>query len=651
MIVCEVGCRSRSLGRTLVRLLGWLLRSRISFGVTSRRGLSVRARLFSVAVAVAVAFAVVGGMAWVAAARVGDLAADEHRVVNLREAFLLADVQVAFLRGQAYETVLAGTVLEQQRAGDELNETLVELEELQTVIVRDTPADLLADVIVFRNDVEALIRSVQDVSRADELPEPEMTSALGAIDVQFDSLNEQLGSVLGQLRQRQDQAILDTAAARRLAAIAVIGASIVGLLIVVALLQRSVRWILRGLRGVSNAAAALAAGDLTARVHDGRRDEIGAVGLAFNATAESMQDIVRRLAEQGRRDAFARELSEALEMADSEEVAYGVIARSMAAISDDHRMELLLADSSRAHLERRVEHPNAGAAGCAVESPFACVAVRRGSVTTFSDSQALNACPNLRAPTDAPCSAVCVPVTFMGRALGVLHTTAAVGSQPDTEEVARLTTVATAAGVRIGTVRAFDQNTLQATTDVLTGLANRRSFESSVRRLQRQHTPFALVMADLDNFKLINDTHGHETGDRALVRFAHQLRHHLRADDLVARYGGEEFVIVLQNTTAEHAVEILTVFRQRLAEATSSQPPAFTASFGVTDTSSGHSLAELLRHADSGLYLAKARGRNQAVIEHGPAPDSGAMDRAMHPAMSADALDDLDLGVITHEVA
>ena len=615
--------------------------------MTPRRGLSVRARLFGVGVATAVAFGVVGEVAWVAAAHVGELAGDEHRVADLREAFMLADVQVAFVNGQAYEIAAATNTADRLHSGAELVETVSELEMLQTVIVRDTPPELLADVSLFRGDVEALVHTVQDLRNLGSISGPASAEALRAIDVRFDDLTGQLESLLAQLRARQDRAIADTAAARRLAAIAVIFASIVGVLVVVVLLQRAVGSIVRGLRGVSSAAAALAAGDLGARVDDGRSDEIGAVGLSFNATADSMQDIVRRLAEQGRRDAFARDLSEALEMADSEEVAYQVIARSMVAVSEDHSMELLLADSSRAHLERRVQHPSAGAPGCVVQSPFACVAIRRGTTTTFSDSRALNACPNLRSPLGAACSAVCIPVTFMGRALGVLHTTATVDAEPDAAEVARLMTVATAVGVRIGTVRAFDQTSLQATTDVLTGLANRRNFESVVRGLQREGTPFALAMADLDHFKLINDTHGHETGDRALVRFAHQLRHHLRADDFVARYGGEEFVIVLQRTTAEQSVEILAAFRDRLAEATASQPPVFTASFGVTDTSSGHSLTEMLRHADAALYQAKARGRNQVVVQHGPAPD----DTVTGSPTRAGTFDDLDMSVFADDVA
>ncbi len=615
--------------------------------MTTRRTISVRARLASVGVATAAAFGIVGATAGATAAHVGDRAADEHRIASLRENYLLSDVQMAFVRGQAYEIALAADDEERQEADDELDEPLVELGRLQTIVLRGTPGDLLSDASLFRADVDGFVHAVENLAESGSTEATSTADALRAIDAQFDSLNEQLASLLARLETRQDQAIADTAAARRWAALAVIGASIIGVLIVVALLRRAVRSILGGLRGVSDAAAALAAGDLAARVADGRGDEIGAVGSAFNATADAMQAIVRRLAEQGQRDAFGRDLTEALDMADTEEVVYDVIARSLVAVSNDHPMELLLADSSRAHLERRVQHPNAGAPGCTVDSPFACVAVRRGTVTTFSDSRALNACPNLRAPSDKPCSAVCVPVTFMGRALGVLHTTAAVGAEPDAEEVSRLTAVATASGVRIGTVRAFDQTTLQATTDALTGLSNRRRFEQVARNLQRHGTPFALVMADLDHFKLINDTHGHEAGDRALVRFAHQLRHHFRADDLVARYGGEEFVILLRNTTAAHAAAILDEFRARLAEATSAQPPVITASFGVTDSSFARSLAELLGQADAALYRAKATGRNQVMLNEAPAAHDE--DQRIQTYVD-EGFDDADGGLTAHNV-
>ncbi len=108
-------------------------------------------------------------------------------------------------------------------------------------------------------------------------------------------------------------------------------------------------------------------------------------------------------------------------MADEEASAHEVIERAMVQIDDAAPTELLLSDSSRAHLSRAAESPTAGAAGCPVSSPFS-VAVRRGSPVGFDTSQALNACPKLRGRAQGACSSVCVPVTFMGRALGVLRT-------------------------------------------------------------------------------------------------------------------------------------------------------------------------------------------------------------------------------------
>ncbi len=168
-------------------------------------------------------------------------------------------------------------------------------------------------------------------------------------------------------------------------------------------------------------------------------------------------------------------------------------------------------------------------------------------------------------------------------------------------------------------MRTFEHTQLQAATDGLTGLMNRRTFESAARQLLNDGESFSLVMGDLDHFKTINDTFGHETGDRALVLFAEQLRSHLRTEDLFARYGGEEFILLLRETTPEEAARVLDRFIVRLAEATTLQPPLFTCSFGVAHTSSKENLAGIIRRADAALYRAKEMGRNRAVIDEKPA--------------------------------
>lgn len=322
----------------------------------------------------------------------------------------------------------------------------------------------------------------------------------------------------------------------------------------------------------------------------------------------------QQLTRQAQRDTFGSQLVEALEMADEESAAYDVVRRAMLEISPDTPMELLLSDSSRAHLEQTAVHPTAGAPSCPVESPYSCVAVRRGNPVVFDSSEALNACPKLRDRESGPCSAVCVPISFMGRSLGVLHAASDPGLPPGPEQVAQLTTLATQAGARIGTVRAFEKTQLQAQTDGLTGLINRRTLESELRAMARDERPFALVLADLDQFKKLNDTHGHEEGDRSLRLFAHAVQLALRDHDHVARWGGEEFLIALPDADADAAVQVAERVRSELARTLEGGKVQFTASFGVTDSSRAGTLQELIQLADLGLYQSKANGRDRVSI-------------------------------------
>ena len=354
--------------------------------------------------------------------------------------------------------------------------------------------------------------------------------------------------------------------------------------------------------------------DLETHITDLRNDR-HVRGVVMNA-----RDITERvrleheLTRQAQRDNFGAQLTEALEMADEEDAAYDVVQRAMVEVAPGAPMELLLSDSSRAQLERAAASPTAGAPGCPVQSPFSCVAVRRGNPVVFETSGALNACPHLRDRPDGACSAACVPVTFMGRALGVLHATGPDGQPLAPEQVAQLTSLATQAGARIGTVRAFQKTQLQAATDGLTGLINRRTLETRVRDLTAQHAPFALVLADLDRFKQLNDTHGHEAGDRALRLFSQVIHGVVRENDIVARLGGEEFVIVLPGLDEGQAVNVLDRLRVALGAAHTGDHPVFTASFGVTDSSHGSNLDEILRIADQGLYVSKQTGRDRITI-------------------------------------
>ncbi len=165
-----------------------------------------------------------------------------------------------------------------------------------------------------------------------------------------------------------------------------------------------------------------------------------------------------------------------------------------------------------------------------------------------------------------------------------------------------------------------------ATTDMLTGMANRRAFletATAIYERARTHTePLTLLMLDLDHFKAINDRLGHLEGDRALVEFAHAVRAHLRASDIVGRLGGEEFGVLLPLTSATEAVEVATRILQGVADLElldeTGNPYHITASLGLgAIRTTDRSLRDMLDRADQALYLAKNRGRNQiASAEH-----------------------------------
>jgi diguanylate cyclase (GGDEF)-like protein len=261
--------------------------------------------------------------------------------------------------------------------------------------------------------------------------------------------------------------------------------------------------------------------------------------------------------------------------------------------------------------------PNGEAPGCGVSSPDHCPAARRSQVQLFANSDALDACPKLRDRAQGTVSAACVPVSIMGRTVGVLHAVGEADAPFALQQVAELGTLANQAGARIGLLRVMADTQLQAATDSLTGLLNRRSFERKLTVLRASESTVALAMADLDHFKTLNDTYGHETGDRALRLFADVLRGSFREHDLLGRHGGEEFLIALPACTAEAARRGLEAVRERLdAALTVAGLPKFTVSIGVIDSGAQEGLPDLTARADTAMFAAKRAGRNQVVV-HG----------------------------------
>ena len=370
------------------------------------------------------------------------------------------------------------------------------------------------------------------------------------------------------------------------------------------------------LHRVQQAAERAAEGDLEAEADVNGDDETGRLARAFNSMLSKLRLREETLLADHRRQETSSKVHRALEMSDDESTALEVVGLTIAEVLPGRSAELLLADNSKSNLEQAVvAGDNPDGPGCPVASPFSCVAVRSGSAVTFASSTALDACPHLRNRGVAPCSAVCVPVTFMGRAIGVIHAVGAEDQVPHVNEIEALSMLSTQAGARIGMLRTMVRTQEQASTDSLTGLINRRTFQTRIRALRRNNTRFVLVMADIDHFKKVNDTYGHETGDRALKTFCEVAKSSLRETDLMARWGGEEFAFAFRDLDATQARDVIDRIRLELsARLSTSDLPGFTASFGIVAADCCASLEDAVRLADDSLYQAKAQGRNCSVI-------------------------------------
>lgn len=163
-----------------------------------------------------------------------------------------------------------------------------------------------------------------------------------------------------------------------------------------------------------------------------------------------------------------------------------------------------------------------------------------------------------------------------------------------------------------------------ATKDPLTGLDNRRRLyerlNDMLSRAMRQNTGISLAMIDLDKFKSVNDTHGHDFGDQVLVGFAQLLQTQCRLEDLTCRYGGEEFIVVMPDTTLEDAVQAMDRLRIAWAQTAFQAPQGeeihVTASFGVACSLPGEGpmdADDIVKRADHALYAAKDGGRNRVA--------------------------------------
>jgi diguanylate cyclase (GGDEF)-like protein len=222
-----------------------------------------------------------------------------------------------------------------------------------------------------------------------------------------------------------------------------------------------------------------------------------------------------------------------------------------------------------------------------------------------------------------------VPIRWGEEFLGVLNIAGAQPYQYSQADLDVLGMFATQAAIAIRNVRLYNQIEQVAVTDELTGLLNRRGFsqlgEREFERALRFKRPLAALMFDIDHFKVINDTYGHNTGDQVLRALADCFRHHTRGIDVAGRHGGEEFVLLMPETFLPVTVQIAERLRQSIedlsipiVQAESDSPIVnlrITVSIGVAVLwEDAPSLAALVDRADQAQYHAKRSGRNRVSV-------------------------------------
>lgn len=326
--------------------------------------------------------------------------------------------------------------------------------------------------------------------------------------------------------------------------------------------------------------------------------------------------VIRPLRRANTISAYRRSFLRALEMTDTEGETLDVAGHALRNTCSKAAVELLLVDSSEVHIERAlVVGPDVNVPRCPVNNPLGCAAIRRGQAMVFPSSESVDACPHLRDRPTGPCSAVCTPVSIVGKAIGVIHAVGPVGKAPGQTMRDILEVTGALAGSRLGVIRSLGQSRHQASTDPLTGLLNRRSLHEGASSLRTAAVPYVVAMADLDHFKKLNDTHGHETGDRALRAFARVLKETTRIHDLVSRYGGEEFVVVLPRSSTGEAADVMARTRAALTrELAETGVPEFTFSAGLAEAGPDETFHRVLLAADEALLAAKRSGRDRTLI-------------------------------------
>ncbi|MBI1927166.1 PAS domain S-box protein [Candidatus Poribacteria bacterium] len=340
---------------------------------------------------------------------------------------------------------------------------------------------------------------------------------------------------------------------------------------------------------------------------------------ALHQVNEKLMAQVKELEQRTRESALIVQMSELLQACLTYEESYAVISQFAQQLFPDEAGAIFLIDNSRSAVETVTAWGTPPLEGTLFASNE-CWALRLGRPHLIEDTHSGLLCKHL--PDSLPAGYLCAPMTAQGETLGVLHLNWQTGHLTETKRNLGIM-VAEQIAMALGNLKLRETLRLQSIRDALTGLFNRRymeeSLEREVYRATRNQYSVGLMMIDLDHFKRINDTFGHEAGDAVLHEVGQFLQDHFRREDVACRYGGEEFMIILPEASLDDTYRRAEQLREAIKNVTIQYHRKLlgpiTLSVGVAlFPDHGSTGAALIQAADAALYRAKNEGRDRVVI-------------------------------------
>jgi diguanylate cyclase (GGDEF)-like protein len=392
-------------------------------------------------------------------------------------------------------------------------------------------------------------------------------------------------------------------------------AGLVGLLLSLGTAVGLIRNVVPRLLDYSHFARRVAAGEAGQRLAPKGNDEITRLGQALD-------EMVVHNKERNNYGESQEEFADTIQLTEDEQEAYVLLKRHLERHLANGSATVLRSNNSDNRLEAATPLPEGSALNETLPSatPRSCLAIRFGRSHEEGNGRrplmSCDLCSQSRAAT-------CEPLLVAGQVIGsvLIHH----DENLDDGEQARLKQSVGQAAPVLANLRNLAMAEVRAGTDALTGLANNRSAQDSLKRLvaqaSRSLTPLAAVLLDLDHFKGVNDTYGHGRGDEVLAAIGATLRSSARLSDFVGRYGGEEFLILLPETPREGAVVICEKIRGAISRlAIPGVERQITASFGVAVLpDDAYDADMLMRNADRALYTAKSTDETGSRLSPRPA--------------------------------